>query len=102
MNPARPILGVALLTAACGPQEIQGKPSLPAAPSAAPSSPPAVAPPVNTRIPLLPYPETRVVSDADVLHGVTVKDPYRWLEDATSPEVQAWMKAEDALARQEL
>src|SRR5262249_21217228 len=31
-----------------------------------------------------------------------VKDPYRWLEDPTSPEVVDWMKAEDALARQEL
>ena len=37
-----------------------------------------------------------------MLHGVTVRDPYRWLEDEKSPEVNAWMKAEDALARKEL
>src|SRR5450756_3043739 len=46
-----------------------------------------------------PYPPTRTTTAADVLHGVTVPDPYRWLEDAKSPEVQAWMKAEDDLAR---
>jgi prolyl oligopeptidase len=28
-----------------------------------------------------------------------VPDPYRWLEDARSPEVQAWMKAQDDLTR---
>ena len=49
-----------------------------------------------------PYPPTRTTTAADVLHGVTVPDPYRWLEDAKSPEVQAWMKAEDDLARQRL
>src|SRR5674476_1705210 len=52
--------------------------------------------------PAPPYPPTRTTTAADVLHGVTVPDPYRWLEDAKSPEVQAWMKAEDDLARQRL
>ena len=33
----------------------------------------------------------------DTLHGVQVADPYRWLEDEKAPEVQAWMKAQDAL-----
>src|SRR5512146_2559077 len=27
-----------------------------------------------------------------------VADPYRWLEDATSPEAVAWLQAQDALA----
>ncbi len=31
-----------------------------------------------------------------------MNDRYRWLEDEKSPEVQAWMKAEDSLARQGL
>jgi prolyl oligopeptidase len=48
------------------------------------------------------YPPTRTTDAADVLHGVTVRDPYRWLEDEKSPEVQAWMKAEDDFARQKL
>ena len=38
-------------------------------------------------------PATRTVDAKDVLHGVTVPDPYRWLEDVKAPEVQAWMKA---------
>jgi prolyl oligopeptidase len=49
-----------------------------------------------------PYPPTRTTAVADVLHGVTVPDPYRWLEDEKSPEVQAWMKAQDDLARRTL
>ena len=50
----------------------------------------------------LAYPPTRTVDAKDVLHGVTVPDPYRWLEDAASPEVKAWMTAQDDLARTEL
>ena len=50
----------------------------------------------------LAYPPTRTVDAKDVLHGVTVPDPYRWLEDASSPEVKAWMTAQDDLARREL
>jgi prolyl oligopeptidase len=49
-----------------------------------------------------PYPPSRAVDVTDVLHGVPVTDPYRWLEDAKSPEVQAWMKAQDDLTRQRL
>ncbi|MGA7990066.1 MAG: prolyl oligopeptidase family serine peptidase, partial [Thermoanaerobaculia bacterium] len=49
-----------------------------------------------------PYPPTRASEAADVLHGVTVRDPYRWLEDEKSPEVQAWMTAQDGLARRRL
>ena len=48
------------------------------------------------------YPATRVDDVKDVLHGVEVRDPYRWLENAKAPEVQDWMKAQDALARGEL
>ncbi|MBE1162150.1 prolyl oligopeptidase family serine peptidase [Dyella acidiphila] len=29
------------------------------------------------------------------LHGVTVNDPYRWLEDPQNPAVQAWIKAQN-------
>ncbi len=50
----------------------------------------------------LVYPPTRTVDAKDVLHEVTVPDPYRWLEDASSPEVKSWMAAQDDLARKEL
>jgi prolyl oligopeptidase len=48
------------------------------------------------------YPPTRKVAAKEVLHGVTVADPYRWLENAKLPEVQSWMDAQDGLARARL
>jgi prolyl oligopeptidase len=32
---------------------------------------------------------------ASTLHGVTVNDPYRWLENAQDPAVQAWIQAQN-------
>ncbi len=32
----------------------------------------------------------------EVLHGVTVRDPYRWLEAADSPETRAWIDSQTA------
>ena len=48
------------------------------------------------------YPESRREAVVDRLHGVEVSDPYRWLEDPSKPEVQAWMKAQDEYARSRL
>ena len=31
----------------------------------------------------------------ETLHGVTVEDPYRWLEDQNSPETREWIDAEN-------
>jgi prolyl oligopeptidase len=47
----------------------------------------------------LPYPDARRDGQEDDLHGARVPDPYRWLEDARSPDVAAWVGAEDRLAR---
>ena len=56
---------------------------------------------VSSRLPQLPltYPPARIVDASDVHFGVKVNDPYRWLEDGKSPEVQAWLGAENKLAR---
>ena len=35
----------------------------------------------------------------DTYFGTAVVDPYRWMEDLKSPEVQAWMKAQNAYTR---
>lgn len=42
-----------------------------------------------------PTPRDAVVT---MMHGVSVHDPYRWLEDAKSPKVQAWIGAQNAYA----
>lgn len=43
------------------------------------------------------YPPTRVDPTVETLHGETLADPYRWLEDGTSPATQAWTAAQNAL-----
>jgi len=48
------------------------------------------------------YPTTRREDVSDVFFSVRVADPYRWLEDGSSPEVMKWVKAQDDLARAEL
>src|SRR5437660_4657208 len=50
----------------------------------------------------LEYPPSRRSDAGDTLHGIRVPDPYRWLEEEKSPEVQAWMEAQDAFARSRL
>ena len=44
-------------------------------------------------------PVTRTTDAADVLHGVRVADPYRWLEDGQNAEVQAWTEAQSKRTR---
>ncbi len=45
------------------------------------------------------YPETATVNQTDEYHGVTVADPYRWLEDDVreNPQVRAWVDAQNAV-----
>jgi len=52
--------------------------------------------------PALAYPPSRRVPEIDIVHGIAVPDPYRWLENADSREVERWASEEDALARSEL
>jgi prolyl oligopeptidase len=46
------------------------------------------------------YPPTRSSADEDVLHGVPIPDPHRWLEDPNDPEVQAWVTAQNRLSEE--
>ncbi len=43
------------------------------------------------------YPPAERLDLVDTLHGHTVADPYRWLEDAEDPRTQAWSQGQDAL-----
>ncbi|MEB2312884.1 MAG: prolyl oligopeptidase family serine peptidase [Sorangiineae bacterium] len=94
------LVGLALV--ACGPDRGATPATHPTGTRAAP--PPAQATPAAAA-PARPdygYPATRRDDVRETLHGVTVSDPYRWLEDEKSPEVRAWMAAEDAFARERL
>ncbi|MDO8364741.1 MAG: prolyl oligopeptidase family serine peptidase [Actinomycetota bacterium] len=46
--------------------------------------------------PLAPAPASRRGAEADVYHGVTVPDPYRWLEDGESSEVAEWVASHNS------
>ena len=43
---------------------------------------------------LPPPPPTKVEPVTEKIHGVTLTDPYRWLEDAKSPATRAWIAAQ--------
>jgi prolyl oligopeptidase len=64
---------------------------MPSSPSTDPprSAAQAAAPHPFGVAPAVPVP-TRRDDVVETLHGVAVVDPYRWLEDGTSAEVQAW------------
>ncbi len=48
------------------------------------------------------YPLTARISRADAYHGVTVEDPYRWLEQLDSPETRSWVDAQNRLSQPRL
>ncbi|KAI8849119.1 prolyl oligopeptidase family-domain-containing protein [Chytridium lagenaria] len=45
------------------------------------------------------YPVAKTVNASDDVHGVTVKDPYRWFENPFDEEVVNYMNAQDTLAK---
>ncbi|MDQ3224370.1 MAG: prolyl oligopeptidase family serine peptidase [Gemmatimonadota bacterium] len=46
---------------------------------------------------MLTYPATPTDDIADVLHGETIADPYRWLEDGGSSETRVWTEQQNAV-----
>lgn len=44
------------------------------------------------------YPPARRLDLVEKIHGVSVADPYRWLEDLDSPETRAWVGAQNRYA----
>src|SRR5260370_27705430 len=45
------------------------------------------------------YPPTKKDNVIDVLHGVKIVDPYRWLEDGDSDDVKAWVDEQNKLTQ---
>jgi prolyl oligopeptidase len=45
------------------------------------------------------YPKAHTVDQVDDYFGTKVNDPYRWMEDVDSPEVQEWIEQENRLTR---
>ena len=44
-------------------------------------------------------PFSAVAPVTEVIHGVSVTDPYRWLEDSGSPETRRWIEQQTQYAR---
>jgi prolyl oligopeptidase len=75
---------------------------VPVDPPAGPMTEPPAKPPEVPMPPTHPWPATHAGDASDTVHGQKIADPYRWLEDEASPEVQAWMTAQDTYARAQL
>jgi prolyl oligopeptidase len=45
------------------------------------------------------YPPTPISDATEVLHGESIPDPYRWLEDGESEATREWTRAQNALTR---
>src|SRR5438477_10617252 len=45
---------------------------------------------------------TRTEAVVENIHGVEVRDPYRWLEDGDAAEVKAWTEKQNAAMRKAL
>ena len=43
------------------------------------------------------YPKPKKVDQVDDYHGTKVSDPYRWMEDSKSPDLQSWIEAENKI-----
>ncbi len=59
--------------------------------------PMTAAPPAAAQDTVCTLPATPTVDVIDDYHGVTVRDPYRWLEDADAHETRAWIAQQNCV-----
>ena len=59
-------------------------------------------PAVSASVPAIVYPPTPRTNDTDSYFGTTVPNPYRWLEQTQSPQVQRWVSLETDLTSKSL
>ncbi|HEY6138450.1 MAG TPA: prolyl oligopeptidase family serine peptidase [Thermoanaerobaculia bacterium] len=50
----------------------------------------------TTQVSKTPVPATQAKPVTETLHGVTLTDPYRWLEDQQAPETRDWITRQNA------
>ena len=53
----------------------------------------------DTKITLMPYPETKKGTVSDNYFGQNIADPYRWLENDTTKETADWVSAQNAVTQ---
>ncbi|HEX8793632.1 MAG TPA: prolyl oligopeptidase family serine peptidase [Polyangiaceae bacterium] len=90
-------VALTFLAAACASEPPAPPPSVPVAPTAAPAATASATAEAGPALPATP--QKPVI---DTYFGTQVTDPYRWLEDARDPEVQAWSDAQNVYARAHL
>lgn len=86
---------VLLAFAACGPESEVVQHPVPQ-----PSATASAAVDAGATAQRIAYPPTPQVDVAETLHGKTIHDRFRWLEDGNDPKVKAWADAQDAFARE--
>ena len=89
---ARSLLPLSLLLGACG-----GQGAPPRLPPQVPAQTPIVAtaaPPPSAPAQICGSPRARQVDTSETIFGVTVADPYRWMEGNDNAELTAWLRAQ--------
>jgi prolyl oligopeptidase len=97
--PRKIALAALLASGACCPPPGTSSVVPPPRPSAVPAPPPAPSAKVEPVTAAKGPPVARREDVFDMLHGTRVDDPYRWLEDGKSREVQEWLMMNDAHTR---
>jgi prolyl oligopeptidase len=60
---------------------------------------PEISAQVPRKVPPEAPPEAKITTVIDNYHGRQIADPYRWLEDSTSPDTQQFVAAQNAYTR---
>jgi prolyl oligopeptidase len=96
MKPSRGLMTLLLGAAASA-----GCAAAPVAKPPPPSPTASAAPSASTAPPKvgLAYPLSPQGAVVEKLHGVDVRDPYRWLEDSASAETRTWIEAQNQLTQ---
>ena len=51
---------------------------------------------------ILKYPESERKEVVETIHGVEIKDPYRWLENYEDPKVIEWLEKQNQFTKEKI